>query len=249
MVRLPAVLFVVVLMALVGLSMPAGANPSRVENAVATDRASVHFASVGGGDGLAASAITVDPQGLADLGGLAVVEGNADGPAATAITADPRIIGALGGPALAVTAGIVDGTPYAFFGSGPLVVAADVSDPAKPVEVGRLLVPGQVSDILFRESDALLFVANDDEGGLRILDVSDPSAMVEAGFLNSPGFADEIAVVGDHAFVNARTAGLQIMDVSTPSDPVLVATLTTPCCLKGISVQGNLAFLDPDLVV
>jgi len=62
-------------------------------------------------------------------------------------TGDSPVVGALGGPAWTVTAGEVNGAPYASFGSGPLLFSVDVSDPSDPVEAGRLLLPGAVNDI------------------------------------------------------------------------------------------------------
>ena len=63
------------------------------------------------------------------------------GGTAGVIVRPTKLVGAVGGPALAVTAGMVDGTAYVFHGSGNWVVAEDVSDPADPVEVSRLALP------------------------------------------------------------------------------------------------------------
>ena len=102
-------------------------------------------------------------------------------------------------PALAVAAGTVGGTPYAFFRSGSFLVATDVTDPVSPGEVGRLLLPGVVQGLFFRESDGLLFVANR-FSGLRVVDVSDPSAPVEIGSLDTPGSAQAVTVVAGLAY-------------------------------------------------
>ena len=121
------------------------------------------------------------------------------------------------------------GTLYVFFGSGHMILAADVSDPSNPVEVGRLLVPGLVRGLFFRESDGLLFVANGDEGGLRIVEASDPSALVEIGGLDTPGEAYGVFASGSHAFVADGPSGLRIVDVSDPFNPVETGAQCTTC--------------------
>ena len=41
------------------------------------------------------------------------------------------------GPALAVAAGDIDGTPYAFLGSGSIVLVLDITDPSTPNKIAR----------------------------------------------------------------------------------------------------------------
>ena len=153
----------------------------------------------------------------------------------------PTLVGAAGGPALAVAHGTVGGVPHVFYGSWPHLVAADVSDPANPVEVGRLVLPGLVNALFFRESDSLLFVANVEHGGLRIVDVSGPAAPVEAGFLDTPGQAVDVIVSGDLALVADNGGGLRIVDVSNPSTPVEVGSFQTGDA-QAVGVSGALAF-------
>ncbi len=153
----------------------------------------------------------------------------------------PTLVGAAGGPALAVAHGTVAGVPHVFYGSWPHLVAADVSDPVNPVEVGRLELPGLINGLFFRESDSLLFVANDEHGGLRIVDVSDPAVPVEAGFLDTPGQAVDVIVSGDLALVADNGGGLRIVDVSDPSTPVEVGSFQTGDA-QAVGVSGDLAF-------
>ena len=155
----------------------------------------------------------------------------------------PTLVGGTGGPALAVAHGRVGGVPHVFFGTGRFVVAADVSDPASPVEVGRLVLPGVVNGLFFREADNLLFVASREVGGLRIVDVSDPSDPLELGHLDTPDIAWEVAVSGDLAFVANDSSGLRIVDISAPSVPVEVGFLDTPGNARGVAVSGDLAFV------
>jgi len=116
---------------------------------------------------------------------------------------------------VAVTHSTVAVTPYAFFHSGPTLLAADISDPANPVEVGRLLMCVPVQDFFLDESDSLLFVAGL-AGGLEIVDVSDPFSPVEVAALDTPRGARGVFVSGNTTFLFDRLFGLHIADISEP---------------------------------
>lgn len=175
------------------------------------------------------------------------------------ITSDGPLVGALGGPVRAVTAGEVDGTLYAFFGSGPLLVAADVSNPRNPVEAGRLLLPGAVNDLSFSESDEMVFVAGG-FSGLRVVDVSSPAHMEQAGALETTGYAQDLHVTGSFAYVAAQTGGLRIVDVSNPAAPFEIgayvgfgiraegATQDVPYGINDVAVSGGLAYVSGRVV-
>lgn len=87
----------------------------------------------------------------------------------------------IGGPAHAVA---VRGT-IAYIGMGSRLVILDVSDPARPVFLGRTdLLPEGVRGVAVAGPYA--YVA-DGYGGLRIVDVSDPTHPKEVGFYDMPG--------------------------------------------------------------
>ena len=150
--------------------------------------------------------------------------------------------GAVGGPSLAVTGGTVDGSLYAFYGSGPWLVAADVSNPRRPVEVGRLPLQSYVRDIFLSDGDAILLVANDHDG-LRIVDVSNPSTPAAVGSLRLAGPAFGVFASSTLAFVAAGNSGLRIVDISKPSAPSEVGSFHTRGSAEGVFVKGNSAFV------
>ncbi|MBU4445111.1 hypothetical protein KJ656_08530 [bacterium] len=86
----------------------------------------------------------------------------------------------------------------AYFGNGGYLEVVDISDPANPNELGKVLTPSAVSGVAVSGSYA--YVANRDDG-LRIIDVSTPSSPVEVGFYDTGGDAYGVAVSGSYAYV------------------------------------------------
>jgi len=142
-----------------------------------------------------------------------------------------RPIGQIGGEVSAVAlAG-----RFAFAGVGPRLVAIDLADPARPVEVGRSEpAAGRLTDIEVAGGYAFATaqVQGDDindrdpAGGLRVFDVRDPSRPRLVGQLNTPDGVDAaIDVAGSYAYIAELWGGLRIVDVSTPERPVLVGAV------------------------
>ena len=117
-----------------------------------------------------------------------------------------ELVSAVGG---AVSAAAVQGN-YAYIGEGSSFVVADVSNPASPLPIGRVAMPGMVNDIALCGSYA--FVANDD-AGLQVVDLSTPSAPKLVGFYDTPGVASGVAVSGTNAFVADGDGGLMTFDI------------------------------------
>jgi len=126
--------------------------------------------------------------------------------------------------------------------SGDLVytsdgVIVDVSDPANPVEGGRL---GEVGAVAVSGRYAYQAV---DLQGLRVLDVSAPASPVEVGSLRT--YADAVATSGSHAYVAIRGGGLRVLDASKPYDPVEVGRCDLPpqSHVHSIELAGDHAFV------
>jgi hypothetical protein len=105
---------------------------------------------------------------------------------------------------------------YVFFGSGPSMLIADVSQPAAPQVVGEITLFGEVKGIEVVAD--LAFVANG-AGGLRVIDVSDPSMPIELGSSETVGHAEELVVAGDYAFVAENLFGFEVFDISSRPHP------------------------------
>ena len=120
----------------------------------------------------------------------------------------------------------VSGT-FAYFGSGTVLIVADVSNAAKPQVVAEVVLPGVVSDVAISGSYA--YVA--EWTGLRVIDISTPASATEVGFVALSGgyfWGFRVAVSGSYAYVLGAEAGLRVIDISTPTSPDEVGFVVTP---------------------
>jgi hypothetical protein len=147
-----------------------------------------------------------------------------------------RVVGQLGGAQYAVC---LQGN-YAYIGEGGFLRILDVSNPAFPVALGRLLLGDIVENISVNGN--LAYVA-DGESGLKIVDVSNPSSPTLRASYDTPGVAEGISLSGGLAYVAADYSGLHIIDVSNPSSPSLCGLYHTPGWAQGVFVSGNLAYV------
>ena len=106
---------------------------------------------------------------------------------------------------------------YAYVGEGASLRIFDISNPAAPMPMGKILLPDSIQDIV--TTGGLAYIADWDIGGLRILDISDPLHPSEKGFFITSGRALDVQVSGGLAYVVDGPGGLTIIDVSDPSHP------------------------------
>ncbi|NIM18756.1 MAG: T9SS type A sorting domain-containing protein [Candidatus Latescibacteria bacterium] len=129
----------------------------------------------------------------------------------------------------------------AYFGDGVVLNIMDFSDPAAPVLLARLELPGlEIHDLCVVGFHA--YVANH-EAGLRVIDVAQPSEPVEVGYYVTGDLAYGVAVSGSNAFVADRLRGLRVLDVSDPASPTEVGFYETETRAMGIAVSGQYAYL------
>jgi hypothetical protein len=105
----------------------------------------------------------------------------------------------------------------------------DVTDPAAPVEVGRLALPGNAQGIALGLHHAYIAAG---AAGLRIVNISEPRrpAEVAASIKHNPEDAYDVVVSEDYAYVADRAVsngeerilpgGLRIVNIRTPRRPV-----------------------------
>jgi hypothetical protein len=110
-----------------------------------------------------------------------------------------------------------------------------VSNPAHPVEVGSLDLPGWAAAVAVDGTYA--YVASFD-GGLRVVSVSNPAHPVEVGYYPTQ-FAEAVAVAGGYAYVSDLDLGLVVLDLSNPALPVLAGYHDTPGYPTGVSLGGE----------
>ena len=144
------------------------------------------------------------------------------------------------GPSYAIAVAEVNGTPYAFLGSGGVVLVLDMTDLSTPTKVSEVVTPGVVRGLTV--SGSLALVA-DGSAGLRVIDISDPASPTETGFLDTPGLARGVAVSGSLALVADWSAGLRVIDISDPASPQETGFLDTPGLARGVAVSGSLALV------
>lgn len=148
-----------------------------------------------------------------------------------------ELVGQIGGPTDAVA---VRGS-YAYLGVGPRLVILDVSDPAKPTEVGQSApVRSLVSDLALAEARAYLV---DRDGHLHVFDVADPTRPKRVGFVDRAGARVQIA--GRYLYTTAidYPPRLRVFDLANPSGPVEVGSIRMPSTVLGVAVTDRHAYV------
>jgi len=173
----------------------------------------------------------------------------ADTTSSSPISSSRRLVGYWGtGPSGDVA---VDGH-IAYVSSGTSLEIVGVSDPKRPLHIGRTSSPGPVVDVVL-EGEYAYVVTNHipiagaphetKEFGLAVVDVSDPTAPKEIGVFETSGVAQEVAVTSDFAFIVDRGNGLRVVDVSDPSSLREVAFFGPSSNASAIAVSEDLAYL------
>ncbi len=142
----------------------------------------------------------------------------------------------ISGPTKAVA---VDGD-YLYYGKGAYVEIADISDPAHPLKVGRVILQGVARDITV--SGDYAYIA-EGTNGLRIIDISKKFSPFEIGAVDTKGWAYSVSVNGDYAYVADGNDGLRIVDISKKAIPVEVGFVDTEGYAAGVSVSGNSVYV------
>jgi len=155
---------------------------------------------------------------------------------------NPVLVGAvadtLGRPACVAVAG-----EMAYVGdSWGALWTVDVADPADPLRMGVVTVPGAVLDV--EVSGSYAFAACS-EAGVQVVDVTDPANPQVVILMSTNGLAGGVAVAGNNLFIADDAVGVHQWDISDPRAPVLAATMPVPGEPRGITVDGHLAYV-PD---
>ncbi|MBK7553163.1 MAG: hypothetical protein IPI55_00805 [Flavobacteriales bacterium] len=132
------------------------------------------------------------------------------------------------------------------------IIALDVSDPSDigyvghyqpdPLWPGIVAYPPNARGMALR--DDTLYLAYD-AGCLRAIDISDPAAMTEIGHyvnplqpVNTAVAYNNIALVGDHAFITTDFCGFEVVDISNVASMQQVAWINPWNC-NGLSWFGS----------
>lgn len=132
----------------------------------------------------------------------------------------------------------------------------DVSDPAKPVNLGYVDdsnggTNGLAMDLALIGSYLLLANGGD---GLRVYDVSNPYAPESVGhWPNVPNvigsFPQSISVSGSYAYLANYGDGLRVFDVSNPADPICLRSFPEPGARQLVIEGEKLYLLSEDLSI
>jgi hypothetical protein len=118
-----------------------------------------------------------------------------------------------------------------------VINAANVNN---PVEVGDWDTPGYAYDVAVAGDVA--YVADGEDGGLRIINVSIASTPAELGYISDLGNVREVQIVAGLAYLAAETA-MQVVDVTSPTDPAIVETFSPTTTADTLALSGNDIFL------
>ncbi|HDQ99373.1 MAG TPA: T9SS type A sorting domain-containing protein [candidate division WOR-3 bacterium] len=118
----------------------------------------------------------------------------------------------------------------------------DVSDPARPEEVGSIQLPGSTLGVALSADANHAFIASD-TAGFRVVDVSDPADPVELGYYLAPGSVREVSGRDNLAFLACDDSALVILDISDPASPVVVSRTMIPDTPLGVHADGHLVYV------
>ncbi|TAK28763.1 MAG: hypothetical protein EPO21_22325 [Chloroflexota bacterium] len=129
---------------------------------------------------------------------------------------------------------------YAYVADGPAGLRViDVSDPARPAEVGSYQTPGEALGVVVQGGRAYVSAST---AGLQVLDVSDPAHPIYAGSYDTQGYAWDVALSGNYAFVTDGFEGLHVIDVSNASRPTLLSSLPVGYA-RAVAVSWGFAYV------
>ena len=107
---------------------------------------------------------------------------------------------------------------FAYYNSGPVLYAVDISTPADPQIVGEVTLPGDIAAMAVNGSIAYVAIGS---GGVCTVDVSNPSAPEDTSCLDLVESTD-VAVSGGYLYVANGSAGLGVFDLANREVPVEV---------------------------
>ena len=128
----------------------------------------------------------------------------------------------------------------ACYGEGGFLVTADVTDPAVPVELGRVKLSTFVTHVAVKDDVAFVETA---DRWWRVFDVVDPAAPQQIGALFLPDELADVVFDGNLAYLGTRGAGLVVVDVADPAAPVVVGTWSESTWVLHLEVRDGYAYL------
>jgi len=133
---------------------------------------------------------------------------------------------------------------FAYYGSGSMLMIADVANPSAPVVVGELQMPDLVQDVMVAGGYAHVVCGYE---GYFLVDVGVPSSPeIVGGYATGPfsgwAFAGGVTASGNLVFVADGSPGLTILDVSKPGQIEYVSEVIALNSYY-VEVRGSQVFL------
>ncbi len=144
--------------------------------------------------------------------------------------------GSIGGRCSAVA---VSGR-YVYLGCGATLEAWDALNPAAPVRLGALRLPGIIESLA--ASNSWVYAAAG-SAGIQIIDASAPTQLLHRATFDSSGFARRISLAGTLLYVADALGGVRVLNVSAPASPTLAGAYQTA------GPAQALAYASPRLLV
>lgn len=170
-----------------------------------------------------------------DAGGVVVV--NVSAPSA------PTVLSTLPAVQPAEDVTIVGNLAYVAVGEqvadGTLTIV-DLTNPAAPVVVGSVIVPGWVNGV--EVSGGYAYVSGYFEG-VYIVDVSNPANPAIVSSIPSMGEANDVVVDGSYLYVADGIYAITTYDITNPLTPIQVAVYGAPNEYTRVVKHGNLLFV------
>ncbi len=121
------------------------------------------------------------------------------------------------------------------------VALYNVSNPAKPILLGRHMTPDIAMGVSFDGRYAYVAAV---AKGLRIVDFANPQDPKEIGFYDTPGYAADVAVNGKYAYVADVQAGLRIIHIEDPTRPCEIGSyVRTNDFAREVRVSDTLVYV------
>jgi hypothetical protein len=127
-----------------------------------------------------------------------------------------------------------DGVAYLAQTSG--LTLMDVSEPARPRELGRLGVPATLTGVAAEGHMAYLAAG---AHGLYIADLEDPAAPRLVQRFDTPGRVLQVLARNGLAYLADHREGLRVVDVSDAERPIHKARIPTRDVVRAIALRGN----------
>jgi len=116
------------------------------------------------------------------------------------------------------------------------IITLDISDPEKPVELGRMGLQATVLAVVLEDDHAWLAAGS---YGVVLVDMSDPAAPLLEHRIDRPGKVREVIPLGPRLLLAENRNGLTVLDVADPARPRQRVSISTRDELLAIALHDR----------